>query len=258
MLHRFGTALAAIALTAGGLQPLTCAAQARLSPEHGGLGLRQQAAPGAESPSGSELKLPVLQTEQASDWSLFGGTREPARRGPGAAEAYGGVAYSFSRGWGSSLEAAYAAESPLAPRQYALAGEVRTALGNGKALSVGIRYRVYDPGPGAPGEAAPGSGYALVASRSPATAYAPGYQLRFGYQASEATLLGFALGREMETYAPALDPASSYPLQVSFTGQHWLTPSWALSYDVVSGDLGGPSPLRIQGLGLRLGVRYRF
>jgi hypothetical protein len=31
-----------------------------------------------------------------------------------------------------------------------------------------------------------------------------------------------------------------------------------LSYDVLSGDLGGPSPMRLQGLGLRFGVRYRF
>jgi hypothetical protein len=27
---------------------------------------------------------------------------------------------------------------------------------------------------------------------------------------------------------------------------------------VISSDLSGPSPLRLQGLGLRLGVRYRF
>jgi len=38
----------------------------------------------------------------------------------------------------------------------------------------------------------------------------------------------------------------------------WLTPSWALSYDLLSGDLAGPSTLRLQGLGLRFGVRYRF
>ena len=41
--------------------------------------------------------------------------------------------------------------------------------------------------------------------------------------------------------------------QFSFTGQHWLTPSWALSYDVLSSD---PSSFRLQGL--RLGARYRF
>ena len=42
--------------------------------------------------------------------------------------------------------------------------------------------------------------------------------------------------------------------QFSFTGQHWLTPSWALSYDILSHDVA--SPLKLQGL--RLGVRYRW
>lgn len=192
MPHRFGVTVAAIALSAAGLQPLTCAGQARLSHEHGGVGLQQQTG------------------------------------------------------------------LPLAPRPYELAGEVSTTLADHRAVSVGIKYRMYELVPGAPGDAAPTNGYTLVPSRPPAASYAPGYQVRLGYQHSTYTLFGFSLGREMETYATAFDPASPYPLQVSFTGQHWLTPSWALSYDLLSGDLAGPSPLRLQGLGLRFGVRYRF
>jgi hypothetical protein len=41
-------------------------------------------------------------------------------------------------------------------------------------------------------------------------------------------------------------------------GQHWLTPAWALSYDVLYNDPANMSTLRLQGLGLRMGVRYRF
>jgi len=258
MRHRFGITLTAFALTvAAALQPVTCAAQAALSREHGGLGLRQPTEPGVETKSGSESRQAWL-SRQPSDFTLFGGARELTRGGPGAAEAYGGVAYSFSRSWGSSLEAAYAPESPLVPRQYALAGEVRTALSDSKALSVGIKYRVYDVDLGMPGDSAPVTGFGLAPSRGLGTGYAPGYQVQFGYQHSAFTLFGLALGREMESYATALDPAAPYPLQLSFTGQHWLTPSWALSYDVLSGDLGGPNPMRLQGLGLRFGVRYRF
>jgi hypothetical protein len=62
----------------------------------------------------------------------------------------------------------------------------------------------------------------------------------------------------MESYLSNFDPTATYPRQLSFTGQHLLTPSWALSYDLLSGDLASPSPLRLQGLGLRFGVRYRF
>jgi hypothetical protein len=260
MRHRFGITLTAFALTvAAALQPLTCAAQARLSQEYGGHGLRPQpqSAPAVNPPSGGEAKQ-YSQSWQPSEFTLFGGSRELTRGGLGPAEAYGGVAYSFSRGWGSSVEAAYTPGSLLAPRQYALTGEVRTALSDRKALSVGIKYRVYDADPGVPGDSAPVNGFGLAPSRGLGTGYAPGYQLQLGYQHSAFTLFGLALGRETESYAAAFDPAALSPRQLSFTGQHWLTPSWALSYDVLSGDLGIPNPTRLQGLGLRLGVRYRF
>jgi hypothetical protein len=256
MRHRFGITLAAIALIAVAL-PLTCAAQARLSYQQSGLGLKQQSVLGADLPSGDEIRQ-LWQTRQLSDFAPYGGARALARIGLGPAETYGGVAYAFPRGWGSSLEAGYTPESLFAPRQYALAGQVRTALNDRKALSVGIQYRVYDTVLGARGDAPLTNGYALTPSRSPGTSFAPGYQLQFGYQHSAFSLFGFALVRDMETYASAFDPTGAYPRQLSFTGQHWLSPSWALSYDVLSGDLGSPSPLRLQGLGLRLGVRYRF
>ncbi len=258
MRHRFAITPAAVAVAlAAALLPPTCLAQARLSLEHGGQGLRSQTLPGVDASSVGEA-VQSWQSRQPAEFTLFGGSRDLARGGLGAAEAYGGVAYSFSRGWGSSLEAAYAPDSPLRPRQYALTGGVRTALSDSKALSVGIRYRVYDPELGVPGDSAPANGFGLAPSRRPGTGYAPGYQLQFGYQHSAYTLFGLALGRELETYATAFDPAAPYPRQLSFTGQHLLTPSWALSYDVLSGDLGGPSPMRLQGLGLRFGVRYRF
>ena len=243
MLHRFGLTLGAIALTAAALVPLTCAAQARLSYEHSGLGLRQQSATGAESPS---------------DFTLFGGAREVTRAGLGPAETYGGVAYALPRGWGSSLAAGYTPESLFAPRQYALTGQVRTALSDGSVLSMGIRYRVYDVDPGTRGDAPLTNGYTLTPSRPAGTSFAPGYQVQFGYQYSAFSLFGLALSRDLETYTSAFDPTSGYPRQLSFTGQHWLSPSWALSYDVLTGDLGSASLMRLQGLGLRLGVRYRF
>jgi len=258
MRHRFGITLKAFALTvAAALLPLTCAAQALLSPEQSRLGLRQPTGPGVITQSAGESRQAGL-SRQPSDFTLFGGSREMMRGGLGAAEAYGGVVYSISRSWGSSLEVGYAPESPLVPRQYALAGGVRTALSDRKALSVGIKYQVYEAEPGAPGDSAPVNGFGLAPSRGLGTGYATGYQLQLGYQHSEFTLFGLTLGRETETYATAFDPAGPSPRQLSFSGQHLLTPSWALSYDVLSGDLGIPNPIRLQGLGLRFGVRYRF
>ena len=255
MLHRFGLTLTAIALTVA--VPLPCAAQVRLTPENSGVGLRQQPAPAPEISTGGDPTY-LQPTRQSSSFTLFGGTRELTRSGLSPAEAYGGVAYASPRGWGSSFEAGYVPLSVLAPRQYALAGEVRTALTDSRSLSVGIKYRVYEVDAGPPGDIAPANGYALALPTAPGTAYAPGYQVRLGYQHSAASRFGLALGREMETYASALDPSIPYSRQLSFTGLHWLSTSWALSYDVLSGDLASPGPLRLQGLGLRLGVRYQF
>jgi hypothetical protein len=256
MRHRFKLTLTAIALTAAVL-PFTCAAQARLSYGQSGLGLKQQTGIGADLPSGGEVRQ-FWQTRQPSDFAVYGGARELTRTGLGPAETYSGVAYAFPRGWGSSLEAGYTPESLFAPRQYALTGQLRTTLSDRRALSVGIQYRVYDTDLGVRGDAPLTNGYTLTPSRAPGTSFAPGYQVQFGYQHSAFSLFGFALVRDMETYASAFEPTSAYPRQLSFTGQHWLTPSWALSYDVLTGDLGSTSPLRLQGLGLRLGVRYRF
>lgn len=156
--------------------------------------------------------------------------------------------YAVPLGWGTSVAADVTPESVLSPRQYSLAGEVRTALSDQKALSVGIKYRVFDMEPGAPREAPPANGFTL----------APGYQVRLGYQHNAGSLFGLSFGRDADLYSSTFDPTSPYPRQLSFTGLHWLSPSWAVSYDVLSADLDSPSPLRLQGLGLRFGLRYRF
>jgi len=250
-----GLTLTAFALTAA--VPLLCAAQARLSYEHSGLGLKQQAEVAAELPFSGEAAQ-LWQTRHPSDFSLYGGARELARIGLGPAEKYGGVAYALPRGWGSLFEAGYTPESVFAPSRYALTGQVHTALSDRKALSVGIKYSVYDIDLGTRGDAPLTNGYTLAPSRIPAAGFAPGYQLQFGYQHSAFPSFGLALGRETETYSSAFDPTGAYPRQLSFTGQHWLTSSWALSYDLLSADVPSPSTLRLQGLGLRFGVRYRF
>lgn len=233
-------------------------AESGLSPGQAGLGLKSQDR-GISSPvqtySGEALQL--WQARQFADYALYGGTRDTPRLGMQPAESYGGIVYSLPRGWGSSFEAGYVQESLLSPRRFALSGQVHTPLSNGKSLSMGLRYRVYDPdsGPhfGAPGATPYFNGYTLAPSRQAGASYAPDYQLQMSFQYSAAGSLGMALGRETETTLPS-DLLGTSPRQLTFTGQHWLTPSWALSYDVLSHDVATP----LRSLGLRLGVRYKF
>jgi hypothetical protein len=253
MRQGIGFSVIAVALVAAGAASI-CAAQTRLSPEGLGLGLRPQ--PGAiVEPLSTTDSVPAWQPRQSSDFTLYGGARELPAFGLGPAETYSGVTYALPWGLGTSFEAVYTQESRFAPRRYAVAGEIRTELSGGsRALSAGLQYRIYDTDSwtraGIPADTPVTSAYSLARD--------PGYQLQLSYQHSAATSFGLALGRDVETYTSSFDPTITAPRQLTFMGQHWLTPAWALSYDLLYNDPSNMSTLRFQGLGLRLGVRYRF
>jgi len=226
-----------------------------------GLGLTTQAgtaAAPADLAFGGEATQ-VWQMTGRSEYSLFGGMRDAPNVGLRAAESYGGIVYSLPGGWGSSLEAGYAGESAFATRRYSLTGQLHASFSEGRALSVGLKYRVLDTDSGmrygATGEMPVTNGYTLTPSRQAGAGFAPSFQVQMSYQHSAASTFGLALGREVETFTPFLNLGASDQRQFMFTGQHWFTPSWALSYDLQPQDIA--SPLRLQGL-LRLGVRYRF
>ena len=235
-------------------------AQAGLSPAASGVGLKHRDTPQAADLAFGGEAMQAWRSSRSSDYSLYGGAREAPRLGLRTDESYGGVVYSFGRRWGSSLEAGVAPESPLAPRRYSLAGQLHTALANGRGMSMGLKYRVYDGDGGdraaSAFDALLSSPYTLAPSRVPGASLAPSYQVQFSYQYSAAGSFGLALGRDVETYTPLAEPGLYGARQLSLTGQHWLTPAWALSYDVQSSE--PTNPLRVQSLGLRLGVRYRF
>ncbi len=202
----------------------------------------------------------VWQITRSSDYTLFTGTRAASSLGLRASESFGGIVYSLPGGWGSSFEAAYAQESMLATRRYSLSGQLHTSLSEGRALSVGLKYgygaQDTDAGlrNGATGDTQLNNSYSLAPLFQSGAGFAQSYQLQMNYQHSIASSFGLALGREVETFAPFQDPPSSSLRQLTFTGQHLLTPSWALSYDLLYQDAA--TPLRVQGL--RLGMRYRF
>jgi hypothetical protein len=240
--------LALLSLTSGAVF-----AQAGLSYDRpAGIGLKPME-PGAESYQpgpvlGGQAAM-LWQSTRPVDYALYGAREEP-RVGLRATRSYAGIVYGLRGSWGSSLEAGVQ-DSPLELRRYAVSGRLHTLLSDGGTLSVGLKYQTADPlRTGFPVEHLSGSSYTLAPARTAGN----GYSLHMSYQYSAAGSVGLALGREAETYTPLVDAFQSGPRQFSFTGQHWLTPSWALSYDVLSHDLA--SPLRVQGL--RLGVRYRF
>lgn len=236
--------LCAVALTG------VAAAQIGLWDDRGGLGLR----PSQPQPAASAVS-PVAGTPPTSsrDYELYRGVREVPRAGSVASETYSGIAYSLSRRWDTSLEAGVVPESASTPRRYSLAGQLGTALSGNQSVSVGLKLRHYETTSGTRPHGALadsiGSGYALAPS-----ALDSSYEVRLNYRYSVSSSFGLALGRDLETLTPGLDSPANGERQLMFTGQHWLTPSWGLTYDLLSNEPSNPT--RVEGL--RLGVRYRF
>lgn len=251
---RFG--FIAVALIAAGAAGVA-AAQSGLARERAGLGIKP-GTPALEPLVFGGEAAAAWQGSRASDYSLYAGAREQLRLGISETGSYGGIVQPLFGNLGSSLEAGYVQESVLAPRRYVLTGQLHTEMRSGRALSLGLQYRLYDGDPGsrsgASGDSPFRNGYSLASSRFPGAGYSPGYQMQFGYQHSLASSFGLAFGREGEANTPYFE--SPGQRQVTFTGQHWLTPSWALSYDVLTYDLASQS--RPLGLRLGVGMRYRF
>ena len=237
----------------GGAGPVIAVA-AGISLERSGLGLK--------APDAAVLPALGLRGESSAVWQataagdvVYGGARAGARLGSRSVESYSGVYYALSETWGASFESSVLPGSTLSPQRYSLAGRLHAGLEGGSGWSLGFKYRIYDT------DSALRTGtttdplgvYALVPAHLPGVSFGPSYQLQLNYQYNAANVFGLALGRELETFTPGFETLGNGPRQFSFTGQHWLTPSWALSYDLLSND---PNSLRLQGL--RLGVRYRF
>jgi len=254
MRRTIGRTVLTALLAATGIAPVVFAAGLDLG--RSGIGLRQPrpAAHLAESAVGGN----AFGTWQATadGHAVYSGVRERSGALLPAQESFAGIAYTVSSSLAASLELAVSDPTAIAPRRYALAGRLHAPAGSG-GLSVGLTYRLYDDRSlgmrSVPNGGAVADGYALVPVRAPGTGLGPSYQLQLQYQYSASTTFGLVLGRELETYTPAFDRAGTGLRQFSFSGQHWLTPSWALSYDLLSDD---PGSLRLQGL--RLGMRYRF
>ena len=239
--------------------PVLCAQAANgLSLERSGIGLRQSvAATESAAIRGWRSDFALAATAPESAATTYGGLRDRMRLGFLAPESFGGISYAISERIAGSLELGVMESSAVAPRRYSLSGQLQTAFDSGSSMSIGLTWRVYEPDygarPGAGFDMTAANGYSLVPVRTPGTGLGPSYQLQLHYQYNLTTTFGLVLGRELETFTAGFDSPGAGSRQFSFTGQHWLTPSWALSYDVLSND---PSSFRLQGL--RLGVRYRF
>jgi YaiO family outer membrane protein len=192
---------------------------------------------------------------------IYGGSRTLPLLGSANSRVVGGLLYRLSGNWVSTIETSVDAASPLAGRGYGLLGQVHRLLPGGWDVSLGLHYNAYEPsvsrlqGSALEPLALTDQTWAVhpaVASASTTT----GYELRLNYRYGGRNSLGVTYGSGSESdYTRQM--LGMYPgdgHQFGLTGEHWLTPDWALNYGVMAQEQTGP----YRGQGLRLGLRYRF
>lgn len=239
------------------------------------------AADGAAVPRSSELELGASNerlTGGRADWrsvylegahtfaarrTLYGGVRQTERFELRDTEEWFGYSHPLDAAWTSLIEASASQQHQVLPR-YSVFGQLAKQLGEGWGASFGLRHSEYNASGVnllvAGAERYWGSyrgAYTLYAGRpegAASTGVAHRLQLNYYYGERSSIGVAAAAGREVENLGPAGGIVTTDVRSLSLAGRHWMTPEWALSWEVSAhqqGDL-----YRRQGI--RLGARRRF
>lgn len=219
--------------------------------------------PGLRQPRARSLGIALdgLKTGEVGRALLYTGTRSFPSTGAPVSHAVGGMLYPLSGNWYSTVETTVDAGSARPYRGHGLVGQLHRALPGGWDMSFGLHYNVSEVGTtgfqtGGPDPMTLG---ARAWSLYPPAAYssaATGYELRLNYRYGERNTLGvtYGSGGEFDYTRQFLGMQPADGRQFGLTGEHWLSPAWALNYGVMASEQVG----QYRGQGLRLGLRYRF
>jgi len=147
--------------------------------------------------------------------------------------------------------------------RYTLYSHVTRALPGGWGLGFGVRQTEYNFATGnllsLSAERSFGnvrSAYTLYSNRAEGTDLGSTHRFEVSYLYGERNTIGLAYtsGRDIDSVALPSSLSFSDVRDWTLSGRHWLSPNWALTYDLLSQDQG--SVYRRQGL--RLGVSRSF
>jgi hypothetical protein len=158
-------------------------------------------------------------------------------------------------GWSSAFEAGTSTDAFTAARRTVLSGQLYAPLIGRAGLAFGLSYSAWQS-PALAADPLVGPGYGLFPGRADAGSQQITYQLQLNYAYGERNLVGLTYNsrREWEHFRLAPDPLAPEARQLSLSGEHWFSPSWALRYEIPAPEPGN----LIRRQGLRLGLHYRF
>jgi YaiO family outer membrane protein len=194
--------------------------------------------------------------------TLYGMLRETERFGLRDTELSLGYYHPLSADWTALVEASHSPQHNVLPRHSAF-GQLAWQAAPGWVLSAGLRHSEYtrtDTNLLVAGiERYWGSfraGYTLYNGRPEGAGSGAAHRLSLDYYYGERNRIGFGFttGREVENVGPPLGIASTEVKSYGLIGRHWLTPRWALTWDLTTHEQGN----LYRRDGFRLGLRHRF
>ncbi len=194
--------------------------------------------------------------------TIYGGLREIRRFGLTDTAGTVGFYYPLGATWTSVLEASVSPSHHVLPK-YALFGQMQKTLANGWAASAGLRHSEYDRSIvdvfSASAERYWGSwrgAYTLYASKPQGASSAAAHRLQLTHYYGDRNFVAvnYTTGREVENVGPPTGVRSTDVNGWTLSGRHWLSSTWALTYDLVSHE----QETLYRRKGLSLGVRHSF
>lgn len=194
--------------------------------------------------------------------TLYGGLRETRRFGLDDTEAHAGLYYPVGETWTALAEASASPTHEVLAR-YSAYGQIQKNLPGGWGLGLGLRHNEYSlTGTNVLSVFAERywgnfrGAYTLYSGRPEGASSAASHRLQLSYYYADRNSVGlsYSNGREVEYLGPPRGVLTSDVQNWTLSGQHWMTPAWALTYDLVNHEQG--NLYRRQGL--RLGIRHSF
>ena len=195
--------------------------------------------------------------------TLYGLLRRTERFDLRDTEFAAGYYHPFDANWTALVEASYSPDHNVLPESSAL-GHISWARAGGWVLSGGLRVSEYTENGARVAMAgieryfgSYRAAYTLYNGKPEGESSASSHRLAFDhYYAGERSRIGVAVtwGREVEYVGPPTGIIVSDVRALILIGRHWLTPSWALSWDFGTHEQGD----LYRRTGGRLGLRHRF
>jgi YaiO family outer membrane protein len=205
----------------------------------------------------------LLASHRFADWHvLYGGLRETRRFGLDDSELHAGLYYPLAGTWTAQVEGSLSPTHEVLPR-HSIYGQLQKNLPGGWGIGLGLRHNEYTlSGSNVVSVLAERywgnfrGAYTLYSGRPEGASSGSSHRLQLSYFYADRSSVGvsYTNGREVENIGPPRGVLASDVRNWTLSGQHWLTPAWALTYDLVNHEQG--SLYRRQGL--RLGIRHSF